>query len=240
MRDMFASSLPVRATRAPWGALLLALAVMSLLVPLGAFAQTGGSPAQTGSPYSSRSGVEFTALYGYQFGGQMGLTTGGEVQAQDQDAFGFILGVPMGTRESGTMLELSYSHQDTRLEFKDYWQTSEVPMVDLGIDYFQIGGSSGMRRGKALPFGYGTLGATMFNPKGDTYDAEWRFSMTLGVGAKYYASERTGIRVQFGLLIPMQFSSGQMWCGSGGCASSVSGGTTFAQANVSGGLIFLF
>jgi len=80
----------------------------------------------------------------------------------------------------------------------------------------------------------------MFNPAGETYDAEWRFSVTLGVGAKYYASERMGIRAQFGLLIPMQWESGSLWCGSGGCAGAVSGGTTFGQGNVSGGLMFLF
>jgi hypothetical protein len=186
-----------------------------------------------------RSGIELTALYGYQFGGQVDLTTGGEIKLDDQDAFGFILGVPLGGDPSA-QVELSYSHQATTVLSQDYFQTNETPLFDMSVDYFQVGGSRGVRRGKAMPFGFGSIGATMFNPKGDDPDAEWRFSITLGVGAKYYLSERTGIRAQFGLLIPMQWSEGSLWCGSGGCAGGVSGGTTFGQGNVSGGLIFLF
>ena len=197
--------------------------------------------AQTEGTYyeHSRRGIELTALYGYQFGGQVDLTSGGEVQMSDDAAFGFILGVPING-DAATQVELSYSHQATTLNHQDYYQLDETPLFDMSVDYFQVGGSRGVRRGKAMPFGFGTIGAAMFNPKGSDPDAEWRFSITLGVGAKYYMSERMGLRAQFGLLIPMQWSSGSLWCGSGGCAGGVSGGTTFGQGNVSGGLIFLF
>jgi opacity protein-like surface antigen len=183
-------------------------------------------------------GIELSALYGYQFGGQMDLTTGGEASADDQEAYMIQLDIPIQTPE--TQIELSYGHQKTTLMVRDYYQAQEQAAFDMSIDYFQIGGLRGVRRGKALPFGFGTMGATLFNPEGSSPEAEWRFSMTLGVGAKYYISERMGLRGQFGINIPFQFESGTLWCGGGGCVGGVSGGTTFAQGNVSGGLIFLF
>jgi outer membrane receptor protein involved in Fe transport len=214
-----------------FAAVLLAAVTTGLVLPRMCLAQQ-----QT---YTSElRGIELSILYGYQFGGQMDLTTGGEAKADDQDAFSFQLSVPIQTPE--TQAELSYGHQSTTLLVQDYWQTNEKALFDVSVDYFQIGGLRGVRRGKAMPFGFGTLGATMFNPEGSSPGAEWRFSMTLGLGAKYYASERMGIRAQFGLLIPFEFETGSLYCGSGGCVGAVSGGTTFAQGNVSGGLIFIF
>src|SRR5262245_7750819 len=224
-----------------WVLGLLSVAAI-LLSHDAAWAQTG-SDTDT-EPYyetggGARKGIELTALYGYQFGGQVDLTSGGEVHIDDHAAFGFILSAPIH-RDPNTQVELYYSHQATTLLHQDYFQSNDTPLFDMSVDYFQIGGLRGLRKGKAMPFGYGALGAALFNPKGDDPDAEWLFAFTLGVGAKYYMSPRMGIRAQFGLLIPMQWSSGSMWCGSGGCAAGVSGGTTFGQGNLSGGLIFLF
>lgn len=220
----------------PWYWVLELASIAAILLSHGvALAQT-----DTDTYYETkRKGIELTALYGYQFGGQVDLSTGGEIHLDDQPAFGFTLGVPIhGDR--ATQVELSYTHQATTLLSQDYFQTQDTPLFDMSVDYFQIGGSRGVLRGKAMPFGYGAIGAAMFNPKGDTPDAEWLFSFSLGIGAKYYLSERMGLRAQFGLLIPMQWSEGSLWCGSGGCAAGVSGGTTFGQGNVSGGLIFIF
>lgn len=228
----------LRMSRTPMPSWILAAASIGALMVWHGVAR-GQSSSETYYETGGRKGIELTALYGYQFGGQVDLTTGGEVHIDDHAAFGFILSAPIH-RDPSTQVELSYSHQATTLMSQDYFETNDTPLFDMAVDYFQIGGLRGMRRGKAMPFGYGALGAALFNPKGDSPDAEWRFAFTLGVGAKYYMSERMGIRAQFGLLIPMQWSSGSMWCGSGGCAAGVSGGTTFGQGNVSGGLIFLF
>ena len=227
---MFRDPIVGRARRARvW---LGSLCIAGVLVPGPASAQTDDTTEYR------RKGIELAALYGYQFGGQVDLTSGGEVKLDDHGAAGFILSIPM--RDPATQIELSYSHQKTELLQEDYWGTNEFSLFDMSVDYFQIGGLRGVRKGKAMPFGFGTVGATLFNPKGDEPDAEWRFSITLGLGAKYYMSERMGIRAQFGLLIPMQWESGSLWCGSGGCVGGVSGGTTFGQGNVSGGLMFLF
>src|SRR5262245_56062281 len=114
---------------------------------------------------TGRKGIELTALYGYQFGGQVDLTSGGEVHLDDDAAFGFILSAPIH-RDPSTQVELSYSHQPTTLKFQDYFQTHDTPLFDMSVDYFQIGGLRGVKRGKAMPFGYGALGAALFNPKG--------------------------------------------------------------------------
>jgi hypothetical protein len=182
--------------------------------------------------------VEVTGLYGWQFGGSVDLSTGGSVETKDSDAYGLILSVPIQTPE--TQIELSYGYQGTALYRQDYWESSESFLFDMGTHYFQLGGLRGVRRDKLMPFGYGSLGATLFDPQEDGLESEWRFSMVLGVGAKFYASERMGLRAQVGMLLPFQWSGGTLWCGSGGCTGAVSVGTTIVQGNVSGGLMYTF
>ena len=83
-----------------------------------------------------------------------------------------------------------------------------------------------------------TLGATRYNFKTNVVCDEWMFSMMLGLGAKIYAGERIGLRLQARL--PITFTSGSMGvgCGGGGCGAMV-GGTGITQLDFSGGIMLL-
>jgi hypothetical protein len=140
-------------------------------------------------------------------------------------------------------LTLMFTHQPSELQLRGGVFGNTTTVGDMDVQYYQIGGLYGVPRGKAWPFTMLTLGATRFALKsvdetnfplvvpGD----EWRFSIIFGLGAKYYASERLGLRVQGTL--PLTFFSGGFGfgCGGGGCGGTV-GGTGLAQTGISGGL----
>jgi len=43
--------------------------------------------------------------------------------------------------------------------------------------------------------------------------------MLFGGGGKFYLSDKIGLRLQARMLLPMTFSGGGAWCGTGGCAA---------------------
>ena len=136
--------------------------------------------------------------------------------------------------QSSTQLELLYNRQDSKLTFRpDFGIKTEF--ADVSVEYWHIGGVQGVPQGNVLPFGSVTLGATRYNIKNSTLSDEWKFSMILGVGAKFYPNEKLGVRVQGRL--PFTFTSTYIGVGTGGATV---GGTGIAQFDVSGGLFLMF
>ncbi|MGD8413707.1 MAG: hypothetical protein PVF33_05720, partial [Candidatus Latescibacterota bacterium] len=95
----------------------------------------------------------------------------------------------------GAQLVLLYSRQDSDLSFKSGGVTHDV--TDMSVEYFQIGGIGGVKQGNVLPFGMFTLGATRAAFKDlPAADDLWKFSVILALGAKFYPTDRFGLRVQ--------------------------------------------
>ncbi len=139
----------------------------------------------------------------------------------------------------GAQLVLLYNRMDSELTFE---QNGGLPEVagDIAIEYWQIGGLGGVQRGNVMPFTMVTLGGARIIPGFEgTEEDVWKFSMILGLGAKFYVNERMGIRVQGRLPWILTGGGGSVGCGSGGCYSSV-GGWGIIQADVSGGLFIMF
>jgi hypothetical protein len=88
-----------------------------------------------------------------------------------------------------------------------------------------------------MPFGAFSLGATQYHFKNSSIDDSWRFSMIFGLGVKYYASERMGIRIQANL--PLTFFSSNAGVACPPC-SLYYGGTGVFQFDVGGGLFLNF
>ena len=140
--------------------------------------------------------------------------------------------------ERGLQAELFWIGQQTTMELKRYNGLTE-PLFDIGIHYFQAGAVYEFRQNskqKAFAFTSFSLGATLFSPVEVDYSEEWRFSLTFGVGGKFYLSDKVGIRLQTRLLLPLNFNSAGMWCGSGGCSVGVGAWATFVQADFTGGI----
>jgi hypothetical protein len=139
----------------------------------------------------------------------------------------------------GAQMVLLYSRQDSELGFTRGGGRDDLTS-DIAVEYWHIGGMSGVQRGNIMPFGMFTLGGTRFIPKfeGASGD-EWKFSILLGVGAKIYVNERIGLRVQGRLPWVILSGGAAIGCGSGGCFTSF-GGSGIVQADVSGGLFVMF
>lgn len=137
-----------------------------------------------------------------------------------------------------TQLALLYDRQDTQITFNPDFGTKRT-IGDVAVEYWHIGGLRGVPQGNIMPFGSFTLGATRLNYKNSTLSDDWFFSMILGGGAKIYASDRIGLRIQARL--PFTFTSAYwgVGCGSGGCGSTI-GGYGIGQLDFSGGLMLLF
>jgi hypothetical protein len=140
--------------------------------------------------------------------------------------------------ERGVQVEVLWIGQKTFMEIQR-WEGGTQPLFDVGIHYFQGGAVYEFkqnRKQRAFPFTSFSLGATMYDPYDDSFSEEWRFSITFGVGGKFLLSDKVGLRLQTRLLLPFNFSSGGMWCGSGGCGASVGSYSTFVQADFTGGI----
>jgi Outer membrane protein beta-barrel domain len=178
-----------------------------------------------------------TELFG--FGGYMTYSSiavrEGDLQFTDGANYGFGLDVEI---QRGVMVELNYTHQQTAARLKRFNGLNE-PLFDMNTHYFQIGALYEFRKSrkqKAFPYTLATLGATLFDAKDASLSDEWRFSVAFGVGGKFYLSEKFGLRLQTRLLMPLTFSGGGMWCGTGGCSVGVGAWTSLVQFDFTAGV----
>ncbi len=82
--------------------------------------------------------------------------------------------------------------------------------------------------------------AGAFQPRTATTGSEWRFSFRFALGAKALFSERVGLRGEAGLLLPIQWAGGGIFCGGGGCSGALTEGTAVVQGSLGGGLTIVF
>lgn len=183
--------------------------------------------------------AEVTPFVGYVFGNSVNTGIGKVGIAGDMN-YGVIVDVNV---RPGGQLELSYARQDTRFTLEPFTGVKR-DLTDVAVNYFQIGGLGYVDQGQAQPFAAFTLGATWYDPKensitdGDRViqiNDEWRFSMILALGAKYFVGERIGLRVQGRLYATFLDSGGGVFCGFGGCSLGLFG-TGVIQGDFSGGV----
>ncbi len=176
-----------------------------------------------------------TEIFG--FGGYM-MTTSvpvakGDLQIKDVPNYG--LGVDI-TMKRGTELELLWISAQTHVKLKEYPSGFTKDLFDMNVHYFQIGVVQEMGRGKARPFFAFTIGATLLDAKDATLSDEWLASLTFGGGGKFDLSKNIGIRLQARILMPLIFSGGGLWVGTGGAGISVGSWTPFVQFDLTAGV----
>lgn len=136
----------------------------------------------------------------------------------------------------GAQVALIYNRSDTELQFKPaLGSMAEAQSVDAAVEYWHIGGLSGVSRGNVMPFGGVTFGATRYSFEGD--DA-WKFSLMPQLGVKIFPNERIGIRGQARLPLTIVNGGFAVGGGTGGGFVSV-GGETLVQFDFSGGIMIL-
>jgi len=196
--------------------------VMTLLFPVLAYSQ-----------------VEIVPSAGYMFGGGVKFYEG-KLKIADGMNYGVSIIVP--DVKYATDLEISYTRLDSKASFTAYKIGYQDQEVDVSTNYFQIGAMKTLGGDdKIKPFGSFSLGATVFSPKVSNYDDTWRFSVTLGLGAKFMFSQRVGIILRGRLMLPMNFGGvgGYYGIGTGGSGGGlyVDSYAAIVQGDFSGGLV---
>lgn len=184
----------------------------------------------------SQRGLELAGYVGFQLNSNF-TAREGEIILKDNTNYGATIDIPLPMVHRGAKLELMYMVQPSQMKLREYPSGFTKDLFDMNTHYFQIGVLNELKQGNVVPFGVITLGAAMFDPDQKTLGNEWFFAATLGGGAKVFLSERIGFRFHGRILLPMQFSGGGLWCGTGGCNIGVGSSTTILQFDLQAGLI---
>ena len=197
---------------------------------------------------AQQKGFEITPIYNYVWTSRVS-TYDGQFDIANSGSWGILANIDIEDYTyQGTSLELMYNRQDSKAEFYSYQGGFKRELFDMSVDYYQIGVMNKLYYDNVQPFGEFLLGATRFAAKDDvtigenTFKAsdEWMFSVTLGAGVRLMVSERIGFRAHGRLLMPMNFSGGGLWCGTGGCSVGVGSTSWFIQGDLGAGIIIRF
>lgn len=164
--------------------------------------------------------LDLTLLSGRQDGGHLDhIDTTSTLHFEGSSATALILSQPVTADKE---LELLLSRQQTRL-------TDGAPtlpaaeLIDVDIHYLHLGGTvlSEQYYG-ARGFLSGGLGLSHFDPSLSGASAENRASISLGLGARWMATQRLGLRLETRFFGTLFDSNTAIFC-SGGCQFAVSG-----------------
>ena len=186
--------------------------------------------------------VELSPFYGWQMNGRMRFYQG-ELKTDDNPLVGGTMDIELG---NGYGVELMFSHSETRSFWIPYTNYGgDFPRLDFKLtnQYYQIGSYKSLDMDKLHPFTVFSLGASRYHAFEISdptiyIDDIWRFAMTLGVGIKYFFSDKIGIRLQGAFMMPMYFSGVGFYFGSGGSGLTTYSSVPMLQGNFNGGLIF--
>lgn len=178
--------------------------------------------------------VEIAPFIGYTLNTTT-LVAYGEVKTDDGVAYGGTISFDVNP---GQQVEFLYFHQNTQSHFNAqsiYYNSFDF---DVAFNYFMIGFAyePNYRAKTRLFFRVGG-GAGWFSPTHQGLEDTWRPAMDLALGVKIYPTEKIGIRLQAGVLMPLVFTGGGLYVGTGGAGVGVSAGVPIAQFNFSAGLI---
>lgn len=200
----------------------------------------------------AQGGVELVPFAGYMFGGSInynyyygGYNYSPKLNLQDGLNYGLSVLVPV---QSLVDVEVNWTKMD---KVKATFTTGgysgyEGDEVYVSTNYFQIGGISKFynnNNSSVQPFASFSLGATWFDPSPTSeslytsYNDVWKFSIMLGLGVKFMFSERVGIMVRGRLMMPMTFSGGSFYVGTGGSGMAMGSWVAPLQGDFNGGLI---
>ena len=162
--------------------------------------------------------VEFSAGYGFHFGGAAS-TREGTLTVDESGSFGFTLDIPV---RQDARVELLWWRQNTQAEFQPF--SGAPSSSDMAVEYYQLGGMTEFPQGNLTPYGVLTLGTTRLVAKGSLSGDEWRFGGTLGGGVKIAGQGKIGLKLDGRLLWTARNSGSSFWCGTGGgCAIGITG-----------------
>jgi len=223
---------------------LLTMAAILMLTAVVAAAQNTVRTSPSSS-YTPESKVELIPMGGYAWTLSRDVIVNGipgQVDFSDEVYYGGALDFtvsPPGSMKKA-QVRLMYRRSDGQVELKGF---SQKYAADAAIEYWHIGGVTGVDKGKTMPFATLSLGGTRLVTKDSTVGSTtvsgqdlWKFSMIFGLGVKVYTSPKVGIMLQANWPITFTDTWGGVTVGTGGAGISM-GGTGLSQLDLGGGLI---
>jgi hypothetical protein len=205
-----------------------------------ASAQYTTSSSSYGSTRESKADVVFLGGYAWTLAQDVVLnyTNAGELDIEDNAFWGVALDFNVARQGGGKtgQVRLMYRREDSDVVFRSYVPSNPLVSLDCAVEYWQIGGLGGVKRGNAMPFTCVTLGGTRL-VAGDV--DEWKFSMIFGLGVKVYTEGKVGFMIQGNWPITFTDTWGGVTVGTGGAGVAV-GGTGISQLDIGGGVIVSF
>ncbi|MEX2125255.1 MAG: hypothetical protein WD795_15290 [Woeseia sp.] len=183
--------------------------------------------------------VSLTPFGGYTFGGEFTDEDDSlSVEVDDAAHFGLIFNI----RESAnTQWEIFYAQQQSEADTSDV--SPAQPLVDIDVQYLQIGGTYVADGYRARPFMAATVGVTRFDPGPLTFDTENFFSFGIGAGWQLQPMDRLGLRLEGRLLGTLLHSDTALFCETGpeeNVCAIVAKGDVYWQLQTSLGVVFRF
>jgi hypothetical protein len=176
--------------------------------------------------------IELSPFIGYETGAYVNYNAG-RLHINPGMDFGGSLNIGMG---GGRFTELSFSQMYTSMHLETLGLTSSLG--DLIVDYYSVGILQEIRPdSKVTPYGLFTLGLVNYNPSGNYSNAN-KMHISFAGGVRIHASERVGLRLQARLLLPIYYSGGYIFAGSGGAGYGVTGGFRGVQGDFTAALVF--
>jgi hypothetical protein len=179
---------------------------------------------------------EITPHYGYVLNTNVHVYEGDFV-VKDGPGYGINLNIGHEKLPGGVMIQLLYNRIETDTQLKEWRTGNRIDLWPMTIEYFQLGIVRPVKLGKIRPYGVVGLGASNWTPgEGSGWNNEWFFSANLGGGATIFFSESVGLQLQARVFLPMNFSGGGFWCGTGGCSIGLGSYGFIAQFDFSAGI----
>jgi len=180
--------------------------------------------------------VEVAPFIGHRFGGSFeDSITATNFEVSDAAAYGLVLDFDL---EPDKQIEVYLSRQNTHLSTGDPLFTPN-PLFDLTVDYYHIGGLYMLPAGdRVRPFLTGTFGVTRMAPEPADLTTEYRFSLSLGGGAKIFFTKNLGLRFDLRGIYTALNANTEVFC-SGGCTIKLNS-SGFVQTEASAALMMRF
>lgn len=177
--------------------------------------------------------VEIIPFVGGRAGGSFkDGTTGETLRVDHSSVYGFSIDVDY---DPGRQLQFFWSRQDT--SFKT--PTISMEELKLNIDYYHFGGTySWDTYDKFAPYVAASVGVSHFQPFDADYDDELRFSMSIGIGVKYFFNSHIGWMLEGRGYGTFMGGSTAIFC-SGGCTILIDQ-ELYGQFEGRTGLVFRF
>lgn len=185
--------------------------------------------------------IQLTGSYGYRFGGSVDVYYNGrygEIKFEDSESFSFDLTVKL---RDDFGISAQYWGQNTSMDYFGYTSSELDGLGDVLISYILVGPVYEKRINNVTPFGNIGVGAAIVDPSRAEFDSASRFAVGLNGGVKIGLNQRIALQLRGGILMPMQFGGGGLFCsvgtGGSGCGVDVGASTTILQGDISGGVV---